>query len=766
MKKIRITAVGVLCMLLINSIEAQHNANRYPVIPYPAELIAGEGSFYINPATVIVVPADGSFKNEADILNVFFANALGKPLKKSTKPVKQSLQLVTDTTITAPEGYHLIITSQQVTIAAKTAAGMFMAIQTIRQLLSPAVEKGNSTLYKLLFLPVVSINDAPAFAWRGMHLDVSRHFFSVDYLKKMLDIMALYKFNKFHLHLTDDQGWRIAIKKYPKLTEEGAWRTFNHQDSACMQKAKENADFEIDKKHIIHKDGKTLYGGFYTQQQMKDIVAYAAAKHIDIIPEIDMPGHMMAAINAYKYLSCDGTSAFGQLFSIPVCPCLPSTFEFAKDIFTEIMDIFPGEYIHIGGDEVDRSFWEKSEACKALMEKEGLKNSAALQSYFIRQMEIFFNSKGRKLIGWDEILDGGVSKTAAIMYWRTWVPNAPLVAARSGNKVIMSPGNPLYFDQQPDNNSLSAVYHYKVIPQGLTNGEVKNIMGAQGNTWTEQVPSEDRADYLIMPRMTALAENLWTNRNEYDNYLERLNAQFTRLDILHVKYRFPDLPLMNQYAFTDKYTLKIEKPLYKSAIRYTLDSTLPDVRSGVLTGQLVITGSSLVRLALFKADGARGDVYDLQFKKQAFAEPVPVTAKGTGLVCNWLKRNFASAAAVAAENNIDGSAIVQNILVPKEAEAPSFGLQYQGFIDVPETGIYSFFLTCDDGGILKIAGREVVDNDGMHAPKEKNGQVALKNGLHKFELDFVEGGGGYTLQLLYSKDGSQPAAVPSAWLKH
>lgn len=766
MKKIRITAVGVLCMLLINSIEAQHSANRYPVIPYPSELIAGQGSFYINPATAIVVPADGSFKNEADILNVFFANAFGKPLKKITKPVKQSLQFVTDTTITAPEGYHLLITSQQVIISAKTPAGMFMAIQTIRQLLSPAVEKGNSNLYKLLFLPVVSINDAPAFAWRGMHLDVSRHFFSVDYLKKMLDIMALYKFNKFHLHLTDDQGWRIEIKKYPKLTEEGAWRTFNKQDSSCMQKAKENPDFEIDKKHIIHKDGKTLYGGFYTQQQMKDIVAYAAAKHIDIIPEIDMPGHMMAAINAYNYLSCDGTSAFGKLFSIPICPCLPSTFEFAKDVFTEIMDIFPGQYIHIGGDEVDRSFWEKSGECKALMEKEGLKNSADLQSYFIRQMEKFFNSRGRKLIGWDDILDGGISKTASIMYWRTWVPNAPLVAARNGNKVIMSPGNPLYFDQQPDNNSLAAVYHYKVVPQGLTNNEAKNIIGAQGNTWAEQVPSENRADYLIMPRMTALSENLWTNRNEYGSYLERLNAHFTRLDMLHVKYRFPDLPLMNQYAFTDKDTLKIEKPLYKSAIRYTLDSTLPDVHSGVLTDQLVITKSSFVRLALFKSDGSRGDVYDLQFKKQAYAEPVIVTTKGNGLVCNWLKRNFASAAAVSADNNIDGSAIVQNVLVPKEAEAPSFGLQYKGFIDVPETGTYSFYLTCDDGGVLKIADREVVDNDGMHAPKEKNGQVTLKKGMHKFELDFVEGGGGYTLQLMYSKDGSVPSAVPEAWLKH
>ncbi|MEI9959475.1 MAG: family 20 glycosylhydrolase [Ferruginibacter sp.] len=374
-------------------------------------------------------------------------------------------------------------------------------------------------------------------------------------------MMALYKFNTFHLHLTDDQGWRIEIKKYPKLTEEGAWRTFNNQDSACMLRAKDNADFVIDKSHIIHKDGKTLYGGFYTQQQMKDVVAYALARHITIIPEIDMPGHMMAAINAYNYLSCDGKSAFGELFSIPICPCLPATYQFAQDIFTEIMDIFPSEYIHIGGDEVDRSYWEKSDACKTLMEKEGLKTSAELQSYFIRKMEEFFNSKGRKIIGWDEILDGGVTKTAAIMYWRTWVPKAPLIAAKNGNKVIMSPGNPLYFDYQPDKNSLSNVYHFNLIPEGLNKEEAKNIIGAQANLWAEQVPTEERADYMIMPRMTALAENLWSNHDDYKSYLQRLKTHYSRLDLLNVNYRFPDLPLMDQYVFTDKATLKLEKTL-------------------------------------------------------------------------------------------------------------------------------------------------------------------------------------------------------------
>jgi hexosaminidase len=369
------------------------------------------------------------------------------------------IELKYDGSILAVEGYALTITPQQLVLSARTGAGMFMAVQTIRQLLPARVEEtGRSPMEHLppiqqLTLPAVTIRDTPVYAWRGMHLDVSRHFFSLDYLRKFIDVMALYKFNKFHLHLTDDQGWRIEIKKYPKLTEAGAWRTFNNQDSACMVKAKDNPDFIIDSTHIIQKDGKTLYGGFYTQAEMKALVSYAAGKHIDIIPEIDMPGHMMAAINQYPWLSCDGSNVFGKLFSTPICPCLPTTFQFAKDVYSEIMDIFPSTYIHIGGDEVDRSLWAKSDACKALMQKEGLKNTAELQSYFIDEMEKFFNSKGRKMIGWDEILEGGISKTAIIMYWRSWVPKASIEAAQHGNQVIMTPGNPLYFDAIPDKNS-------------------------------------------------------------------------------------------------------------------------------------------------------------------------------------------------------------------------------------------------------------------------------------------------------------------------
>ena len=753
-------------LLTICKAAAQHPDSKYPIIPYPISLKAMDGNFTVTPGTLIVLPSKELFKNETGILNGFFANSFGKPLKESTIGGAHVIRLKYDASIKADEGYSIRITSRQVTLSAKTTAGMFMAVQTIRQLLPVSIEYSNVKKVKSLPLPAVVINDEPAYAWRGMHLDVSRHFFSITYLKKFIDVMALYKMNKLHLHLTDDQGWRIEIKKYPKLTSEGAWRTFDKNDSACMKRAPDNPDFNIDPEHIIHRDGKTLYGGFYTQAEMKDLVAYAAARHIDIIPEIDMPGHMMAAINAYPFLTCNGENKWGELFTKPICPCNETTFDFAENVFNEIMDIFPSKYIHIGGDEVDRSDWAKSDACKELMRREGIKDLPALQSYFINRMEKFFNSKGRKMIGWDEILEGGVSSTAIVMYWRTWVPKAPVEAAKDGNKVIMTPGEPLYFDRAPDKNSIAEVYDFNIIPKGLTDVESKNIIGAQANIWTENIPSEKRADYMYMPRMTALAERLWTNRNDYASYMQHLNMGYTRLDILNIHYRLPDLSgFLQNNVFVDQDILSITKPLSNLTIRYTTDGTLPAINSTILTKPLIIDRSELIRVAAFKTDGTHGDVYDIHYQKQSFAEPEVVAKVSNGLICRDYKQ-FYKMAALIPDTRADTTFTAETISVPKLAEAPSFGLKYRGYLDIPQDGVYSFYLTCDDGGTLKIADRQVVDNDGLHSAIEKNGQVALKKGLHSIALDFIEGGGGYTLKLKYSLNGSVPQDIPAQWLKN
>lgn len=534
-----------------------------------------------------------------------------------------------------------------------------------------------------------------------------------------------------------------------------------------MKRSKDNPDFLIDKEHIYKRGGKTVYGGFYTQEQMKDVVAYAADRHIDIIPEIDMPGHMMAAISAYPFLTCNGENKWGQDFTKPICPCNETTFEFAENVFSEIMAIFPSKYIHMGGDEVDRSAWGKSEACKALMQKEGIKDLPALQSYFINRMEKFFNSRGRKLIGWDEILEGGISPTAIVMYWRTWVHNAPYMAVKNGNTVIMTPGSPLYFDHPADSKTLYDVYHFDPIPLGLTKDEAKAIIGAQANIWTEYIPSENRADYMYMPRMTALAEMLWTNRpDHYNDYLKRLNSQYARMDALNIHYRLPDIDnVIQNNIFTDKTTLNLHPPLKGYTIHYTTDASIPVITSSALTKELVIDHSQQIKLALFAPNSRRGDIYDISYEKQQLADPVKINDTQAGLAANYYKGFFKNTSYMLNQK-ADSIFVTNNINIPKTIKAQSFGIKYNGYINIPQDGIYTFYLTSDDGSKLRLANRSTVDNDGLHAAIEKSGQAALKKGLQAFALDFIEGGGGYKLILKYSVNGSAAMDIPDNWFAH
>lgn len=763
LKRISLRFLLALALAGSTTISPLHAQNKpqLALIPYPAELNLGTGNFNLTASTSILAE-DKRFANEAAQLNALIAQYLGKPLS-NMKASKSQIRLLFDNQMTAPEAYKVEVNQNEILLKAKEPAGMFRAVQTIRQLL-PATE-GKAGLAKTLNLPVLKIADQPAYEWRGMHLDVSRHFFSMDYLHKFIDLMALYKFNKFHLHLTDDQGWRVEIKKYPKLTDEGAWRSFNNQDSVCIERSKENPDFAIDPRFIVNRNGKQQYGGFYTQKELKELVAYAATKHITIVPEIDMPGHMMAAINSYPFLVGAGENKWNEVFTTPISPCSDDVFKFAEDIFSEIIDIFPSKYIHVGGDEVDRSSWEKSPVCKEFMARHGLKTSGELQSYFINHMEKYFNAKGRELIGWDEILEDGISSTAMVMYWRSWVPNAPVKAAKNGNKVIMSPGNPLYFDADPDHTSVYKVYHFNPIPKGLTAAEEKGIIGAQANTWAEKIPSENRAEYMIYPRMTALAERLWTNKELYSSYQARLAQHFPRLEALKVNYRLPDIEgLVEKNVFTDVTELNPKKPLPTLTLRYTTDGTQPTQNSTELTKPLIIRDNLKVQLAAFSKTGIRGDIYKLEYSKQPLAPAAQVSNLKPGLQCAYYPGAYKSATLMKGEPA--ATYTVTNLEVPKEANAPTFGVKFTGYLNIPQDGVYSFYLTCDDGGILKVGPLETLNNDGWHPPMEKSGQAALKKGLQPIALDFVEGGGGYTLKLKYSLNGSAPQDVPSAWLMH
>ncbi|HVI48606.1 MAG TPA: family 20 glycosylhydrolase [Chitinophaga sp.] len=755
---------GVLALAMqLQDVLAQ--TQRYPLIPYPQQLTPAAGEFVITSATKLALPVNAAlFSNETAQLQSLIKQALGVTLKTGKGAgaiiLKQDLQLKGE------EDYTMQVAPDQLLITAKSPTGFFRAVETLRQLMPSSIEGATGVRLPEISIPAMQLEDHPVYSWRGMHLDVSRHFFSIAYLKKYIDLLALYKMNKLHLHLTDDQGWRIEIKKYPLLTQQGAWRTFNNQDSVCMQKARGNPDMEIDRQHIVNRGGKTLYGGFYTQAQMRDIIAYAAARHVEIVPEIDMPGHMMAAIKAYPYLACSDNTGWGKDFSTPVCPCNEATFKFAEDVFSEIAALFPSKYIHLGADEVEKTSWAQSPVCTEVMKANNLKNVEELQSYFVKRMEKFFHSKGKLLIGWDEILEGGISPTAVLMYWRSWVPEAPVKAAQHGNQVIMTPGNPLYFDYQPDRNSLYNVYHFNSVPKGLTATEAAHIIGAQANLWTEYVPSERRADYMFMPRMTALAEVLWTNNHYYDTYLERLHEHYSRLDALGVHYRLPDLEgFTEDNVFVDAATLQVRKPLPGLTLRYTADGTLPDATSKELPASLEITTPADLKLAAFSPAGNRGDIYTLHYRQQAYAEPVAETPGRSGLQLDFFKGSFKSVTKLSQQ--ADSTTWVSSVTIP---EAPGhkgapFGAKLRGYVEVPETGVYSFFLTCDDGGILYIDNKRVVNNDGLHAPLVKSGQVALKKGVHPFEIAFIEGGGGYTLKLEYSLNGSRLQPVPDSWLK-
>jgi hexosaminidase len=726
------------------------------IIPYPIHLEKKAGQFELSKKTTIVVDDDPQLLNEARYLQALIKEVIGANISFTKKANKNSIEIKHSSELNDPEAYNLNITPNKISISASDAHGVFNAIQTIRQLFP--IEKAST-----ITLPAISVQDKPAYTWRGMHLDVSRHFFNIDYLKKHIDRLAYYKFNKFHLHLTDDQGWRIEIKQYPKLTEEGAWRTFNNQDSVCIKRSKENPNFEIDPRFIHEKDGKQVYGGFYTQEEMKDLIAYAESKHIEIIPEIDMPGHMMAAISAYPEL-VDGNAGWGEVFSVPLCVCKENVYTFSKNVLKEIIDLFPSKYIHIGADEVDKTTWKESPLCKDFMEKHNIENVDKLQSYFVHEMQDFVETHGKTLIAWDEILEGGANPTVTVMYWRGWVKDAPKKSVAGGNEVIMTPTNPLYFDYENNNTSVYNVYSMDVVYKDIPADKAHLIKGAQANVWSEWIPSEQQADFQTYPRMLALAERIWTNNtNEFDSFSKRLLKHYPRLDAMGVNYRLPDIEGFTQEnVFVGKTDFMVNSPLNEMKIHYTMDGSIPTMETPELTKPIAISEATSLKMALFSTGGTRGEIYNLNFKPTSMKKAVSLENAKAGLSCDFFDKYYKNTKEI--QGTPDETFVIPNIQAPKETK--SFGLKIKGYIDVPETGIYSFFFTCDDGGVVYIDNELVIDNDGQHSAVLKSGQAALEKGAHPFQIDFLEGGGGYTLKLQYSFNGSAPKDIPDSWFKH
>ena len=533
--------------------ELPNPVSDYHIIPQPVFMEMLKGRFLVNSKTAVA--ATNNLEKEGRYLADLLSQNLNTSVAFQSGSSAAAIQLKLDTSILEDEGYTVSVTSQKIIVAGKTAKGVFYGIQTLRQLLPTAkVSTKNFTI------PAVKIQDYPRFSYRGMHLDVGRHIFPLDFIKKYIDLIAMHKMNTFHWHLTEDQGWRIEIKKYPKLTEIGSKRYGTI-------------------KGRFHKEAgndETEYGGFYTQEEIKEVVKYAKERHVSIIPEIELPGHASAAIASYPFLSCfpneptfvtnnmgskagklaqtNGTPKIVQetwgVFDDVFCAGNEKTFEFLENVLNEVIPLFPSEYIHIGGDECPKSNWKRCSNCQKRIQENQLADEHELQSYFIQRIEKYLNAKGKKIIGWDEILEGGLAPNATVMSWRG--EKGGIEAAKQHHDVIMTPGTHCYFDKyQVDTKdqakeplaiggflSIEKVYNYNPIPDELAPDEKKYVLGAQGNVWTEYMKTTDYVEYMILPRMTALSEAVWSpfETKNWNGFKARLNTMKLRYEALGLKY--------------------------------------------------------------------------------------------------------------------------------------------------------------------------------------------------------------------------------------
>ena len=738
------------------------------ILPTPVSLTEQSGSFVLKDGMKIGV-SDQSLFPAVGYLQEILRNVISSSVEVTTDKNQVDMYFQLKDTGGKSGSYKLQSTPEYIRVEANDYSGIISAITTIRQLLPAAIEvQGEKQTYSI---PVVQIEDVPRFEWRGFMLDASRHFWNKDEVKHVLDLMSLYKLNKFHWHLSDDQGWRIEIEKYPLLTEKGAWREFNKHDRTCMARAKEedNTDFLIPEDKIRIVEGDTLYGGYYTHDDIKEIVAYATQRGIDVIPEIDMPGHFLAAISQYPELACDGLIGWGEIFSSPICPGKDATLEFCRNVFKEVFELFPYEYVHMGGDEVEKANWKKCPLCQKRIRTEKLGSVEELQAWFVRDMEKFFFANGKRLIGWDEVVADGLSSDAAITWWRSWAKDALPTATAQKQKVIACPNEYFYFDYAQDQNSVKKILAYDpCADERLSPEQKKYIWGVQANLWAEWIPTMKRIEYLIVPRMIALSEIAWAEpvaKPSLEEFYRQLVPQFKRMDVMRVNYRVPDLQgFYKVNAFIDETTVDLTCPLPGTEIRYTTDGSMPTKESALYNGALDVTETTDFAFRTFRPDGSPSDVARTKYVKAPYAEAVTAPAAlQPGLKAVWHDFRGNLCADIDAAP-VKGEYVVESVSIPKEVKG-NIGLVMTGYLEVPADGIYTFALLSDDGSTLTLDGELLGDNDGAHSSVEIIVQKALKAGLHPIEVRYFDCNGG-VLQMELVNEKGEKEMLPGAWLKH
>lgn len=588
----------LILFLFSNCIFSQ---GRVSIIPQPVSLTEGMGSFTLTASTPVEI-SSADLKNIGDYMSDQIKTNTGLSLtaKQVSTFSKNAIQLrLNGKAASNPEAYQLTVTPSEILISADSAAGLFYGVQSLLQLIPPKIKNTGSEFA----IPAVTINDYPRFGWRGAMLDVARHFFTKEQVKQFIDNMVRYKYNMLHLHLTDDQGWRLQIKSLPKLTEVGAWRPERVGKWGNTGRPSPN-------------EPKT-YGGFYTHDDIRELVKYAADRYVKILPEIEGPGHSLATIASYPDLSCTTDSTyyvtvgdkiinwhskgFTALLDNTLCPANEKVYALLDKVFTEVAELFPFEYVHMGGDECPKDFWRNNPQIKALMKKEGLKDMNEVQSYFVKRVEKILKSKGKKLIGWDEIIEGGLPADASVMSWRGM--KGGIHAAKEGHKVVMSPHNHAYVDlyqgdplAEPPTYGMVRLrdsYKFDPVPEGI---DSSMILGGQWNLWTEQIQNPRAAQYMIWPRGLAVAESVWSpkNRKDWKNFVSRVENEFVRMDEAKIRYsRSMYDPIVKTAKEGSNLKLTLETEVEGLDIYYSYDGSFPDNYYPKYTKPLIVPKDAL-----------------------------------------------------------------------------------------------------------------------------------------------------------------------------
>ena len=710
------------------------------IIPWPQHVEAGQGTFELKDGLSFAVQTDGA-RTVADFFAAKIARSTGYDVEVGDAG---QIALVIDTAaVKQDEGYTLDVTADGVRAVARTEQGLFYAMQSFMQLLPAEIEEPERVRGIAWQAPAVSIEDAPRFAYRGTMIDPCRHFITVEDIKKQIDVFALFKINRLHWHLTDDQGWRIEIKKYPRLTKVGATR--------------------IEGEGYEHK-------GYYTQEEIKDVVAYAAERHITVIPEIEVPGHAMAAIAAYPELSCEGKQLTPRIIwgveDIVLCAGRDETFDFFADVIREVAALFPGEYIHLGGDECPKTSWQRCPLCQKRIREEGLyadgKHTAEqrLQSYFVTRMEKVVNECGKKMIGWDETLEGGIAPSATIMSWRG--NEGGIASALLGHDAIMAPaGEGLYLDLYQGDSKvepvaiygtslLSKTYSYNPIPDTLVAlGRGHHILGVQGNVWAEYLYDLDLREYRTYPRLLAVSEIGWTEmeNKDYDDFCRRLENAYVRLDAHDINYHIPMPEQPNGscdfVAFTDSAVVEFTTSRPVKMV-YTTDGSEPTAESAEYVSPLTFTVDGVVKIASVLPSGKMSRVRTINVEKQTLAPSVDAgrTAKGLemdvtyGYYLNMDAFN-ASTEPVAVSKVIGETKELISFGKPNEGmrDVKQYGAVAQGYLDVAEDGVYYFSTEFEQ---LWIDGQLLIDNTGeVKKFCRRDKSVALAKGKHEVKVVFL-----------------------------